>query len=88
MKSSMISVTTILIQLSITNKLSGDWQQSSEYKEINMISDDITFYFELAYQFANHYTQDAKELLDVSDEEFDRLFDQLEQFMSEKETTI
>ena len=52
-----------------------------------MISDDITFYFELAYQFANHYTQEAKELLDVSDEEFDRLFDQLEQFMSEKEAT-
>ena len=51
-----------------------------------MISDDIKFYFELAYQFANHYTQDAKELLDVSDEEFDRLFNQLEQFMSEKGT--
>ncbi len=52
-----------------------------------MISDDITFYFELAYQFANHYTVEAKELLDISDDEFDRLFDQLEQYMNEKETT-
>ena len=85
MTSLMTSV--VMILLSTTSKLSGDWQQSSEYQETNMISDDITFYFELAYQFANHYTQDAKELLDVSDEEFDRLFNQLEQFMSEKETT-
>ena len=84
MTSLMTSV--VMILLSTTSKLSGDWHQSSEYQGTNMISVDITFYFELAYQFANHYTQDAKELLDVSDEEFDRLFNQLEQFMSEKET--
>ena len=43
---------------------------------------DLVNYFELAYQFANHYTQDAKEFLDISDEEFDRLFNQLETFLN------
>ena len=80
MTSLMTSV--VMILLSTTSKLSGDWQQSSEYQETNMISDAITFYFELAYQFANHYTQDAKEFLDISDEEFDRLFNQLETFLN------
>tara|TARA_Y100000296_G_scaffold70561_1_gene85325 strand:- start:271 stop:486 length:216 start_codon:yes stop_codon:yes gene_type:complete len=45
---------------------------------------DLVNYFELAYHFANHYTPDAKEFLDISDEEFDRLFDQLELFLNKE----
>ena len=43
---------------------------------------DLVSYFELAYQFANHHKPEAKELLDMSDDEFDRLFNQLETFLN------
>ena len=43
---------------------------------------DLVSYFELAYHFANHHTPEAKELLDMGDDEFDRLFNQLESFLN------
>jgi len=38
----------------------------------------LNIYFELAYQFLNQHTPEAREFLDISDDEFDRLFNKLE----------